>query len=99
CRACVCRCSVQRWEGSQVRVRVWGQGGVSPGASVSGWLGVYRGMDATLTQHLLPLTSLQPGERTNVDEAKRILRESGLPITAAENLEDAAKKAVAAIRK
>ncbi|KAG7269029.1 hypothetical protein CRUP_017975 [Coryphaenoides rupestris] len=32
-------------------------------------------------------------------EAKRILSESGLPITSAENLDDAAKKAVAAIRK
>lgn len=36
---------------------------------------------------------------TNVHEAKRILSESGLPITAAENLDDAAIKAVAAIRK
>lgn len=36
---------------------------------------------------------------TNVHEAKRILTESGLPITAAENLDDAAKKAVAAIKK
>ena len=36
---------------------------------------------------------------TNVHEAKRILSESGLPITAAENLDDAAKKAVAAIKK
>ncbi|KAG7229593.1 hypothetical protein INR49_012608, partial [Caranx melampygus] len=32
-------------------------------------------------------------EGTNVQEAKRILTESGLPITAAENLDDAAKKA------
>ncbi|XP_061543696.1 succinyl-CoA ligase [GDP-forming] subunit beta, mitochondrial isoform X1 [Phycodurus eques] len=38
-------------------------------------------------------------EGTNVHEAKRILRESGLPITAADNLDDAAKKAVAAIKK
>uniref|UniRef100_A0A3Q4AC22 succinate--CoA ligase (GDP-forming) n=1 Tax=Mola mola TaxID=94237 RepID=A0A3Q4AC22_MOLML len=38
-------------------------------------------------------------EGTNVQEAKRILAESGLPITAAENLDDAAKKAVAAIKK
>lgn len=36
---------------------------------------------------------------TNVHEAKKILTESGLPITAAENLDDAAKKAVAAIKK
>lgn len=36
---------------------------------------------------------------TNVHEAKRILTESGLPITAAENLDDAAMKAVAAIKK
>lgn len=36
---------------------------------------------------------------TNVTEAKRILTESGLPITAAENLDDAARKAVAAIKK
>ncbi|KAM7402547.1 hypothetical protein PAMP_017775 [Pampus punctatissimus] len=38
-------------------------------------------------------------EGTNVQEAKRILNESGLPITAADNLDDAAKKAVAAIKK
>ncbi|XP_056887278.1 succinyl-CoA ligase [GDP-forming] subunit beta, mitochondrial [Takifugu flavidus] len=38
-------------------------------------------------------------EGTNVHEAKRILTESGLPITAAENLDDAAVKAVAAIKK
>lgn len=36
---------------------------------------------------------------TNVQEAKRILSESGLPIVAANDLEDAAKKAVAAIAK
>lgn len=40
---------------------------------------------------------LVPG--TNVHEAKRILTESGLPITAAEDLDDAAVKAVAAIKK
>ncbi|XP_029907902.1 succinate--CoA ligase [GDP-forming] subunit beta, mitochondrial isoform X1 [Myripristis murdjan] len=38
-------------------------------------------------------------EGTNVHEAKRILSESGLPITAADDLDDAAKKAVAAIKK
>uniref|UniRef100_UPI001CD8D0AC succinyl-CoA ligase [GDP-forming] subunit beta, mitochondrial n=1 Tax=Solea senegalensis TaxID=28829 RepID=UPI001CD8D0AC len=38
-------------------------------------------------------------EGTNVHEAKRILTESGLPITAAQDLDDAAKKAVAAIKK
>ncbi|KAI4886189.1 hypothetical protein NFI96_003179 [Prochilodus magdalenae] len=38
-------------------------------------------------------------EGTNVQEAKRILSESGLPITAASDLDDAAKKAVAAIAK
>ncbi len=36
---------------------------------------------------------------TNVQEAKRILYESGLPITSAIDLDDAAKKAVAAIAK
>lgn len=36
---------------------------------------------------------------TNVQEAKRILSASGLPITSAIDLEDAAKKAVAAIAK
>uniref|UniRef100_UPI001EAF3EFA succinate--CoA ligase [GDP-forming] subunit beta, mitochondrial-like isoform X2 n=1 Tax=Oncorhynchus gorbuscha TaxID=8017 RepID=UPI001EAF3EFA len=36
-------------------------------------------------------------EGTNVQEAKRILSESGLPIVAANDLDDAAKKAVAAI--
>ncbi|XP_076845295.1 LOW QUALITY PROTEIN: succinate--CoA ligase [GDP-forming] subunit beta, mitochondrial [Brachyhypopomus gauderio] len=38
-------------------------------------------------------------EGTNVQEAKRILSESGLPITSANDLDDAAKKAVAAITK
>ncbi|XP_034962587.1 succinate--CoA ligase [GDP-forming] subunit beta, mitochondrial [Zootoca vivipara] len=38
-------------------------------------------------------------EGTNVHEAKRILTESGLPITAASDLEDAAKKAVASVTK
>uniref|UniRef100_A0A8C5R574 Succinate--CoA ligase [GDP-forming] subunit beta, mitochondrial n=1 Tax=Leptobrachium leishanense TaxID=445787 RepID=A0A8C5R574_9ANUR len=38
-------------------------------------------------------------EGTNVTEAKRILSESGLPITSANNLDDAAKKAVASISK
>ncbi|XP_026107832.1 succinate--CoA ligase [GDP-forming] subunit beta, mitochondrial-like [Carassius auratus] len=38
-------------------------------------------------------------EGTNVQEAKRILSESGLPITSATDLDDAAKKAVAAISK
>uniref|UniRef100_A0A9J8BUN7 Succinate--CoA ligase [GDP-forming] subunit beta, mitochondrial n=1 Tax=Cyprinus carpio carpio TaxID=630221 RepID=A0A9J8BUN7_CYPCA len=38
-------------------------------------------------------------EGTNVQEAKRILSESGLPITSASDLDDAAKKAVAAIAK
>lgn len=36
---------------------------------------------------------------TNVNEAKRILKESGLPITSANDLEDAARKAVASIQK
>ncbi|XP_072438606.1 succinate--CoA ligase [GDP-forming] subunit beta, mitochondrial [Chiloscyllium punctatum] len=36
-------------------------------------------------------------EGTNVNEAKRILVESGLPITSASNLEDAAQKAVASM--
>nr|KAG5701667.1 hypothetical protein BaRGS_027825 [Batillaria attramentaria] len=34
---------------------------------------------------------------TNVDEAKKILAESNLPIVAAENLDDAARKAVASL--
>ncbi|CAH1783137.1 unnamed protein product [Owenia fusiformis] len=37
-------------------------------------------------------------EGTNVDEAKKILRESGLPITPADDLGDAARKAVASIQ-
>lgn len=45
----------------------------------------------------LPLFCPFPG--TNVHEAKRILTESGLPILAADDLDDAAKKAVAAIKK
>lgn len=36
---------------------------------------------------------------TNVHEAQRILNESGLPITSANDLEDAAKKAVASVAK
>lgn len=36
---------------------------------------------------------------TNVHEAQRILSESGLPITSANDLEDAAKKAVASVAK
>ncbi|RMB98995.1 hypothetical protein DUI87_24540 [Hirundo rustica rustica] len=38
-------------------------------------------------------------EGTNVHEAQRILSESGLPITSASDLEDAAKKAVASVAK
>ncbi|KAJ1109931.1 hypothetical protein NDU88_007288 [Pleurodeles waltl] len=38
-------------------------------------------------------------EGTNVQEAKRILNESGLPISAASDLDDAAKKAVASVAK
>ncbi|MEE6502540.1 hypothetical protein FKM82_004549 [Ascaphus truei] len=38
-------------------------------------------------------------EGTNVHEAKKILSESGLPITAANDLEDAARKAVASVAK
>uniref|UniRef100_A0A8C9FEZ4 Succinate-CoA ligase GDP-forming beta subunit n=1 Tax=Pavo cristatus TaxID=9049 RepID=A0A8C9FEZ4_PAVCR len=38
-------------------------------------------------------------EGTNVHEAQRILNESGLPITSASDLEDAAKKAVASVAK
>jgi succinyl-CoA synthetase beta subunit len=37
-------------------------------------------------------------EGTNVDLGKRILRQSGLPIVAAENLADAAQKVVAAVK-
>jgi len=36
-------------------------------------------------------------EGTNVDNAKQIIAESGLAILSAENLDDAAKKAVAAL--
>ncbi|PAA63620.1 hypothetical protein BOX15_Mlig015029g2, partial [Macrostomum lignano] len=36
-------------------------------------------------------------EGTNVEEAKRLLADSGLPILSADNLEDAAKKAVSAL--
>jgi succinyl-CoA synthetase beta subunit len=35
---------------------------------------------------------------TNVDEAKRILKDSKLPIVSANDLDDAAKKAVASLR-
>ncbi|XP_017769775.1 PREDICTED: succinyl-CoA ligase [GDP-forming] subunit beta, mitochondrial [Nicrophorus vespilloides] len=37
-------------------------------------------------------------EGTNVDEAKRIIKESGLPILAAEHLDDAAQKAVKSVQ-
>lgn len=37
-------------------------------------------------------------EGTNVDNAKKILAESGLPITPASSLDDAAEKAVAALK-
>lgn len=50
-----------------------------------------------VVSHCNSVSLCLPG--TNVHEAKRILNESGLPITAAENLDDAAKKAVAAIKK
>lgn len=36
-------------------------------------------------------------EGTNVEQAKKILSESGMPITTADNLDDAAKKAVASL--
>lgn len=36
---------------------------------------------------------------TNVQEAQNILKSSGLPITSAVDLEDAAKKAVASVAK
>jgi succinyl-CoA synthetase beta subunit len=45
----------------------------------------------------LPLVVRLSG--TNVELGKRILQESGLPIIAADNLDDAAQKAVASIRK
>ena len=38
-------------------------------------------------------------EGTNVDEAKKIMAESGLPIISAEDLDDAAQKAVASLQK
>ena len=37
-------------------------------------------------------------EGTNVDLGKRIMRQSGLPILAADNLADAAEKVVAAVK-
>jgi succinyl-CoA synthetase beta subunit len=37
-------------------------------------------------------------EGTNVEQGKKIMRESGLPIVAADDLEDAARKVVAAVR-
>ncbi|EYC41187.1 hypothetical protein Y032_0579g243 [Ancylostoma ceylanicum] len=38
------------------------------------------------------------GISTNVDEARRVLKESGLPIISADDLADAAEKAVAALK-
>ena len=38
-------------------------------------------------------------EGTNVEEAKRIMANSGLPIISAEDLDDAAQKAVASLKR
>ncbi|EPB70412.1 hypothetical protein ANCCEY_10490 [Ancylostoma ceylanicum] len=43
-------------------------------------------------------TARDKPQSTNVDEARRVLKESGLPIISADDLADAAEKAVAALK-
>lgn len=53
----------------------------------------------SFTCRVTSFTCVPPLPGTNVQEAQNILRDSGLPITAAVDLEDAAKKAVASVAK
>ena len=46
----------------------------------------------------LPVPLVVRLEGTNVEAGKQLIRNSGLPITAADNLADAAEKAVAAVK-
>jgi succinyl-CoA synthetase beta subunit len=57
---------------------------------------IAKGVVAAVREMGLALPVVVRLEGTNVDEGKRILRESGLAVTPAEGLADAAAKAVAA---
>jgi succinyl-CoA synthetase beta subunit len=57
---------------------------------------IAKGVVAAVREMGLSLPVVVRLEGTNVDEGKRILRESGLAVTPAEGLADAAQKAVAA---
>jgi succinyl-CoA synthetase beta subunit len=57
---------------------------------------IARGVVAAVREMGLSLPVVVRLEGTNVDEGKRILRESGLTVTPAEGLADAARKAVEA---
>ena len=57
---------------------------------------IAKGVVAAVREMGLTLPVVVRLEGTNVDEGKRILRESGLAVTPAEGLADAARKAVAA---
>jgi succinyl-CoA synthetase beta subunit len=46
----------------------------------------------------LPVPLVVRLEGTNVEAGKKLIRESGLPVTAADNLADAAQKVVAAVK-
>ena len=59
---------------------------------------IARGVVAAVREMGLATPVVVRLEGTNVDEGKKILRESGLKITPAEGLADAAKKAVEAVR-
>jgi succinyl-CoA synthetase beta subunit len=57
---------------------------------------IAKGVVAAVREMGLALPVVVRLEGTNVDEGKRILRESGLAVTPAEGLADGARKAVAA---
>jgi succinyl-CoA synthetase beta subunit len=59
---------------------------------------IAKGVVAAVREMGLAIPVIVRLEGTNVDEGKKILRESGLKITPAEGLADAAKKAVEATR-
>jgi succinyl-CoA synthetase beta subunit len=58
---------------------------------------IARGVVAAVREMGLSLPVVVRLEGTNVDEGKRILSESGLRVTPAEGLADAARKAVEAV--
>uniref|UniRef100_A0A0N5C367 Succinate--CoA ligase [GDP-forming] subunit beta, mitochondrial n=1 Tax=Strongyloides papillosus TaxID=174720 RepID=A0A0N5C367_STREA len=60
---------------------------------------ISKGLIAAFTKMSLKVPLIVRLEGTNVNSAKKLLNESGLNIITAENLDDAAKKAVASISK